>query len=106
MYTRAAPGEMYTKAASPQSGYGASRAPVLAAAAAAGGARTGGHGLPQHGSSLLSIAGRTELKLCTWMALAYFFMFTACKANHTTRLSHPGDSLDCVTADEKASPDG
>ena len=67
MYTRAAPGELYTKAGrSRRSGGSGSATPLLAVGEV---------------QSLLSLAGRAELKLCTWMALAYFFMFTACKAH-------------------------
>ena len=81
MYTRTAPGEMYTKAVLPRSGRDVVRAPPLVPAPATG---AGGLSeLEQQGSSLLSLAGRAELKLCIWMALAYFFMFTACKQTAT-----------------------
>jgi hypothetical protein len=87
MYTRAPPGEMYTKAAGSPPERSGHRAPLLAAAAvSAAGAGVELGDLQQQG--LLSLAGRAELKLCTWMALAYFFMFTACKTNRTTQLAH------------------
>ena len=70
MYTRAAPGEMYTRAAGSGPASAAAE-PLLRQSVPLGQAQ---------GSSLLSLAGRAELKLCTWVALAYFFMFTACKA--------------------------
>lgn len=68
MYTRAAPGEMYTKAVS-----SSGTTPLLQADNIRSVQQQ-----QQGTSSLLSLAGRAELKLCTWMALAYFFMFTAC----------------------------
>ena len=69
MYTRAAPGELYTKAGRSRrsAGAGGTATPLVLAVGEV--------------QSLLSLAGRAELKLCSWMALAYFFMFTACKAH-------------------------
>lgn len=94
MYTRATPGEMYTR--SPQAD-GRSGAAATEPLLGAGEVYTKAAVWQQQAlasaltpsASLLSTAGRAELKLCVWMALAYFFMFTAYLSSQTLASTLP-----------------